>query len=59
MTLSTEQILQLAKGSDALTVEVVLVRCALADRVKNLAARIEKLESEQTQKSVAKIRAVV
>jgi hypothetical protein len=28
MTLSTEQILQLAKGSDALTVEVVLVRCA-------------------------------
>jgi hypothetical protein len=44
MALSNEQILQLAKGSDEFTTELVLTIDALADKVKDLSALIKKLE---------------
>jgi hypothetical protein len=58
MTLSTEKILQLAQA-DETTAQLVLTIDLLADAVKNLSARVKKLEeSEQEKKTVTKIRAV-
>jgi hypothetical protein len=57
MTLSTEQILQLAQSSDPFTAELILTIDKLADKVTELSARVKQLEDRQ-QAPVAKIRAV-
>ena len=52
MTVSNEEILQLAK-EDELTAQLVLTIDALADRVKDLSARIQRLEAGEQELSPA------
>jgi hypothetical protein len=67
MTLSTEQILELAKGTDPFIAELILTIDALADKVKELSAEVKQLKElparvkqleDRQQAPVAKIRAV-
>ena len=48
--LTDEQVFKLSQGHDETTVGLILTIDALADTVKNLSARIEKLEETPTAK---------
>jgi hypothetical protein len=47
MTLTSEQILQLAQGSDPFTADLVLLVDSIVDRIKQLEARIQQLEMRE------------
>jgi hypothetical protein len=53
MTLSNEQIIELAKG-DEFAAQVVLTIDVLSDAIKNLSSRVEKLEEQAREHPTAK-----
>jgi hypothetical protein len=53
--LTNQQISELMKGGDEFTTELVLTIDNLADQLKNLHARIKKLEENQTIRPSLKV----